>query len=90
MYLEFVKSSTFAESKSNSSFCLSGLQMLHNIMKQYRQDFKKIPILRKLLKVLRWEITHILVVCYLHFFQRVYVYFNSLFHAIEPITYCLL
>ncbi|KAF7829798.1 histone-lysine N-methyltransferase ASHH2 isoform X1 [Senna tora] len=30
----------------------NGLQMLHNIMKQYRRDFKKIPILRKLLKVL--------------------------------------
>ena len=30
---------------------LSGLRMLHNIMKQYRRDFKKIPILRKLLKV---------------------------------------
>ncbi|KAF7816807.1 histone-lysine N-methyltransferase ASHH2 isoform X1 [Senna tora] len=30
----------------------NGLRMLHNIMKQYRQDFKKIPILRKLLKVL--------------------------------------
>lgn len=25
--------------------------MLHNIMKQYRTDFKKIPILRKVLKV---------------------------------------
>ncbi|KAK7351090.1 hypothetical protein VNO77_10270 [Canavalia gladiata] len=32
----------------------NGLQMLHNIMKQYRQDFKKIPILRKLLKVLEY------------------------------------
>ncbi|KAF5954999.1 hypothetical protein HYC85_007855 [Camellia sinensis] len=30
----------------------NGLQMLHNIMKQYRRDFNKIPILRKLLKVL--------------------------------------
>ncbi|KAL9394520.1 hypothetical protein Peur_013805 [Populus x canadensis] len=30
----------------------NGLRMLHNIMKQYRSDFKKIPILRKLLKVL--------------------------------------
>ncbi|KAI5589275.1 hypothetical protein POPTR_005G182100v4 [Populus trichocarpa] len=30
----------------------NGLRMLHNIMKQYRRDFKKIPILRKLLKVL--------------------------------------
>ncbi|XP_054788663.1 histone-lysine N-methyltransferase ASHH2-like isoform X2 [Prosopis cineraria] len=30
----------------------NGLRMLHNIMKQYRWDFKKIPILRKLLKVL--------------------------------------
>ncbi|XP_028781548.1 histone-lysine N-methyltransferase ASHH2 [Neltuma alba] len=30
----------------------NGLRMLHNIMKRYRQDFKKIPILRKLLKVL--------------------------------------
>ncbi|CAK7346920.1 unnamed protein product [Dovyalis caffra] len=29
----------------------NGLRMLHNIMKQYRRDFKKIPILRKLLKV---------------------------------------
>ncbi|CAL5333188.1 unnamed protein product [Camellia sinensis] len=28
----------------------NGLQMLHNIMKQYRRDFNKIPILRKLLK----------------------------------------
>ncbi|XP_019416874.1 PREDICTED: histone-lysine N-methyltransferase ASHH2-like [Lupinus angustifolius] len=32
----------------------NGLQMLHKIMKQYRQDFKKIPILRKLLKVLEY------------------------------------
>ncbi|GMH22312.1 hypothetical protein Nepgr_024155 [Nepenthes gracilis] len=32
----------------------NGLQMLHNIMKQYRRDFKKIPILRKLLKVLEY------------------------------------
>uniref|UniRef100_A0A6N2LX67 Uncharacterized protein n=1 Tax=Salix viminalis TaxID=40686 RepID=A0A6N2LX67_SALVM len=30
----------------------NGLRMLHNIMKQYRMDFKKIPILRKVLKVL--------------------------------------
>ncbi|KAL2893995.1 Histone-lysine N-methyltransferase ASHH2 [Bienertia sinuspersici] len=29
----------------------NGLQMLHNMMKVYRRDFKKIPILRKLLKV---------------------------------------
>ncbi|KAI9199935.1 hypothetical protein LWI28_000551 [Acer negundo] len=32
----------------------NGLQMLHNIMKQYKRDFKKIPILRKLLKVLEY------------------------------------
>ncbi|XP_022938750.1 histone-lysine N-methyltransferase ASHH2 isoform X1 [Cucurbita moschata] len=32
----------------------NGLRMLHNIMKQYRSDFKKIPILRKLLKVLEY------------------------------------
>ncbi|XWS15178.1 hypothetical protein CRYUN_Cryun35bG0072000 [Craigia yunnanensis] len=32
----------------------NGLQMLHNIMKKYRMDFKKIPILRKLLKVLEY------------------------------------
>ncbi|XP_028757559.1 histone-lysine N-methyltransferase ASHH2 [Neltuma alba] len=32
----------------------NGLQMLHNIMKQYRRDFKKTPILRKLLKVLEY------------------------------------
>ncbi|KAI8014969.1 Histone-lysine N-methyltransferase ASHH2 [Camellia lanceoleosa] len=32
----------------------NGLQMLHNIMKQYRRDFNKIPILRKLLKVLEY------------------------------------
>ncbi|GAB2270411.1 hypothetical protein Dimus_005312 [Dionaea muscipula] len=32
----------------------NGLQMLHNMMKQYRRDFKKIPILRKLLKVLEF------------------------------------
>ena len=36
----------------NEYFCVLGLRMLHNIMKQYRRDFKKIPILRKLLKVL--------------------------------------
>ncbi|TKY74225.1 Histone-lysine N-methyltransferase ASHH2 [Spatholobus suberectus] len=35
----------------------NGLQMLHNIIKQYRQDFKKIPILRKLLKVLEYLAT---------------------------------
>ncbi|TYI82916.1 hypothetical protein E1A91_D05G254900v1 [Gossypium mustelinum] len=29
----------------------NGLQMLHNIMKKYRRDFNKIPVLRKLLKV---------------------------------------
>ncbi|XP_044475278.1 uncharacterized protein LOC123203150 [Mangifera indica] len=32
----------------------NGLQMLHNMMKQYRGNFKKIPILRKLLKVLEY------------------------------------
>ncbi|XP_042482254.1 histone-lysine N-methyltransferase ASHH2 [Macadamia integrifolia] len=32
----------------------NGLQMLHNILKQNRGDFKKIPILRKLLKVLEF------------------------------------
>ncbi|XP_031281654.1 histone-lysine N-methyltransferase ASHH2 [Pistacia vera] len=32
----------------------NGLQMLHNMMKQYRRNFKKIPILRKLLKVLEY------------------------------------
>ncbi|KAK4795363.1 hypothetical protein SAY86_013357 [Trapa natans] len=32
----------------------NGLRMLHNILKQYRRDFKKIPILRKLLKVLEY------------------------------------
>ncbi|KAA8538399.1 hypothetical protein F0562_028055 [Nyssa sinensis] len=32
----------------------NGLQMLHNIMKRYRSDFIKIPILRKLLKVLEY------------------------------------
>ncbi|KAJ4700765.1 histone-lysine N-methyltransferase ASHH2-like [Melia azedarach] len=32
----------------------NGLQMLHNMIKQYRRDFKKIPILRKLLKVLEY------------------------------------
>ncbi|EOA33541.1 hypothetical protein CARUB_v10019650mg [Capsella rubella] len=35
----------------------NGLQMLHNIMKQYRSDFKKTPILRKLLKVLEYLAT---------------------------------
>ncbi|KAI4337862.1 hypothetical protein L6164_016231 [Bauhinia variegata] len=32
----------------------NGLQMLHNIMKQYKRNFKKIPVLRKLLKVLEY------------------------------------
>ncbi|KAK6938359.1 Zinc finger, CW-type [Dillenia turbinata] len=32
----------------------NGLQMLHNIMKQNRKDFNKIPVLRKLLKVLEY------------------------------------
>ncbi|KAM7256870.1 hypothetical protein ACFE04_012611 [Oxalis oulophora] len=32
----------------------NGLQMLHNMMKQIRRNFKKIPILRKLLKVLEY------------------------------------
>ncbi|KAF7140873.1 hypothetical protein RHSIM_Rhsim06G0088400 [Rhododendron simsii] len=32
----------------------NGLQMLHNIMKRYRRNFNKIPILRKLLKVLEY------------------------------------
>ncbi|KAJ8762773.1 hypothetical protein K2173_022902 [Erythroxylum novogranatense] len=32
----------------------NGMRMLHNMMKQYRRDFKKIPILRKLLKVLEY------------------------------------
>ncbi|CAN6583748.1 unnamed protein product [Malus baccata var. baccata] len=32
----------------------NGLRMLHNVMKKYREDFKKIPILRKLLKVLEY------------------------------------
>ncbi|AAC34358.1 Hypothetical protein [Arabidopsis thaliana] len=35
----------------------NGLQMLHNIMKQYRGDFKRIPIIRKLLKVLEYLAT---------------------------------
>ncbi|KAE8659003.1 Glutathione S-transferase family protein [Hibiscus syriacus] len=32
----------------------NGLQMLHIILKKYRRDFKKIPIFRKLLKVLEY------------------------------------
>jgi histone-lysine N-methyltransferase SETD2 len=32
----------------------NGAQMLHNIMKRYRREFKKIPILRKLLKILEF------------------------------------
>ncbi|CAA6667711.1 unnamed protein product [Spirodela intermedia] len=32
----------------------NGLQMLHNIMKQNRKNFNKIPIIRKLLKVLEF------------------------------------
>ncbi|KAL3641727.1 hypothetical protein CASFOL_012542 [Castilleja foliolosa] len=35
----------------------NGLQMLHNIMKQYRKEFIKTPILRKLLKVLEYLAT---------------------------------
>ncbi|KAI5446144.1 hypothetical protein KIW84_014121 [Lathyrus oleraceus] len=38
----------------NDVISKNGLHMLHKIMKQYRQDFKKIPILRKLLKVLEY------------------------------------
>ncbi|XP_058786903.1 histone-lysine N-methyltransferase ASHH2-like isoform X1 [Vicia villosa] len=38
----------------NDVISKNGLQMLHKILKQYRQDFKKIPILRKLLKVLEY------------------------------------
>lgn len=34
-----------------SGFWSIGLQMLHNIMKRYRKEFNKTPILRKLLKV---------------------------------------
>lgn len=29
----------------------TGLQMLHNLIKHYKKEFIKIPILRKLLKV---------------------------------------
>ncbi|XP_050208602.1 histone-lysine N-methyltransferase ASHH2 [Mercurialis annua] len=32
----------------------NGLRMLHNMLKQYRSDFKKTPILRKLLKVIEY------------------------------------
>ncbi|CAN1176033.1 Histone-lysine N-methyltransferase ASHH2 [Linum perenne] len=32
----------------------NGLQMLHNIIKRYRSDFNKIPIVRKLLKVIEY------------------------------------
>ncbi|KAG8660518.1 hypothetical protein MANES_02G168600v8 [Manihot esculenta] len=32
----------------------NGLRMLHNMLKQYQKDFKKTPILRKLLKVLEY------------------------------------
>ncbi|CAA0840805.1 Unknown protein [Striga hermonthica] len=35
----------------------NGLQMLHNIMKRYRKEFNKTPILRKLLKVLEYLAT---------------------------------
>ncbi|GER38740.1 histone-lysine N-methyltransferase [Striga asiatica] len=35
----------------------NGLQMLHNIMKRYRKEFNKTPILRKLLKVLGYLAT---------------------------------
>ncbi|KAL3641217.1 hypothetical protein CASFOL_016185 [Castilleja foliolosa] len=35
----------------------NGLQMLHNIMKQYRNEFIKTPILRKLLKALEYLAT---------------------------------
>ncbi|KAJ7965499.1 Histone-lysine N-methyltransferase ASHH2 [Quillaja saponaria] len=41
----------------------NGLRMLHNIMKQYRRDFKKIPILRKLLKVLEYLAVHKILTC---------------------------
>ncbi|KAI3746162.1 hypothetical protein L6452_08585 [Arctium lappa] len=32
----------------------NGLQMLHNLLKRYRKEINKIPILRKLLKVLEY------------------------------------
>ncbi|CAA0813403.1 Unknown protein [Striga hermonthica] len=35
----------------------NGLQMLHNIMKRYRKEFNKTPILRKLLKVIGYLAT---------------------------------
>ena len=51
------------------SFLLLGLRMLHNIMKQYRSDFKKIPILRKLLKViLLMEVAILSFVLFFFFF----------------------
>uniref|UniRef100_A0A803QKC0 Histone-lysine N-methyltransferase ASHH2 n=1 Tax=Cannabis sativa TaxID=3483 RepID=A0A803QKC0_CANSA len=41
----------------------NGLRMLHNIMKQYKADFKKIPILRKLLKVLEYLAVREIINC---------------------------
>ncbi|CAM8877632.1 unnamed protein product [Rhodiola kirilowii] len=32
----------------------NGLRMLHNLMKQYRRDFNRTPIIRKLLKILEY------------------------------------
>ncbi|VFQ94966.1 unnamed protein product [Cuscuta campestris] len=41
----------------------NGLQMLHNIMKRYRREFNKIPILRKLLKVLEYLALREILAC---------------------------
>ncbi|KAK9270427.1 hypothetical protein L1049_026006 [Liquidambar formosana] len=45
----------------------NGLRMLHNIMKQYRTNHNKIPILRKLLKVLEYlAVREILTLEHIH------------------------
>ena len=55
--------------------------MLHNIMKQYRRDFKKIPILRKLLKV------HILAaLLYRHTTPGTFIMRPNLFQISYPST----
>ena len=59
-FMEVIKSPT-----KNLLFCfMEGFQMLHNILKQNRTDFYRIPIVRKLLKVCTY-------------FHKIYLFISS-------------
>lgn len=88
-------SCVFVRIKSWLLLFLSGLRMLHNIMKQYRRDFKKIPILRKLLKVCKWEMNQFSCYKLSAFYSSGYTFshpclWTDCIPLFFPIVFCML